>query len=232
MVYKPISSGTLYAGWGTSFNPSSESVSFISSGRNLTTSNAFLDPEENESFELGLKWELVADRLDMEAAVFRITKDNARVPDPLNPGFNALAGKQIVEGFSLNVSGYLTDTFHLIAGYTLLDGEQNNSLNGAVNPMQNLAENAFNLWGSLDLSSSFTLAAGVNYQSDRHATATKSVNGYTALDAMASWQVNEKISLKFNVTNLTDKYYIDQIHPWHVIPGPGRNVTLALNLDY
>src|SRR5690606_3541792 len=39
LVYKPVPEGTLYLGWGTSFNPATESVTQIDSGRGLSVPN-------------------------------------------------------------------------------------------------------------------------------------------------------------------------------------------------
>jgi outer membrane receptor for monomeric catechols len=55
LVYKPREFGTIYLRWGTSFNPSAEDLSFVSSGRGLSLSNSTLAPEENDTIELGTK---------------------------------------------------------------------------------------------------------------------------------------------------------------------------------
>ena len=101
LIHKPAAAGTMYLGWGTSFNPSAESVSFISSGRGLTTSNASLAPEEKESLELGLKWSLLDGRMAADAALFRIDKNNARVPDPPQSRIQYAGGRTADQGFIL-----------------------------------------------------------------------------------------------------------------------------------
>ena len=131
LIYKPVAASSVYLGWGTSFNPSAESVSFINSGRGLSTGNANLAPEENESLELGLKSILLDGRMAADAALFRIDKKNARVPDPFNPGFNTLAGEQRIRGFSFNLTGNINENLELMAGYTRLNDEQLNRLTGA-----------------------------------------------------------------------------------------------------
>jgi hypothetical protein len=38
--------------------------------------------------------------------------------------------------------------------------------------------------------------------------------------------------LKLNLTNFTDEYYLDQLHPFHVVPGPGLTAIFAVNVVY
>jgi catecholate siderophore receptor len=49
---------------------------------------------------------------------------------------------------------------------------------------------------------------------------------------MMKYQYSETIVYKLNLTNLTDEYYFDQLHPWHVVPGPGFGAVFAVNFDY
>ncbi|MDX1499434.1 MAG: TonB-dependent receptor, partial [Woeseiaceae bacterium] len=57
----------------------------------------------------------------------------------------------------------------------------------------------------------------------------KRVDDYWSFDAMVEYRLTENTLIKLNVTNITDEYYIDQLHPWHVVPGPGTTTVLALN---
>jgi catecholate siderophore receptor len=232
LVYKPVPEGTLYLGWGTSFNPSAEGLSFISSGRGLNTSNVSLEPEENESVELGTKWSLFNDRLLIDAAVFRITKENARVSDPLNPGFNTLAGEQDIRGFSVSMSGGFGDVLHFTSGYTRLDDEQLNSLTGATGRIDNVAENAFSFWLDLAMGDTMDFGVGTRYLDERVVANSKRVDDYWAFDALVRYQYSDNITYKLNLTNLADETYFDQLHPWHVIPGHGFAAVFAVNLDF
>jgi catecholate siderophore receptor len=39
---------------------------------------------------------------------------------------------------------------------------------------------------------------------------------------MAKYPVTPNVSLQMNVTNVTNTYYYDMLHPGHVILGPSR----------
>lgn len=238
LVYKPVDEGTLYLGWGTSFNPSAEGLSFINSGRNLTIGDSQLDPENNRSIEAGVKWELFRGSLFVDGAVFRIEKNNARVPDPTTPGFNILAGKQRVDGFAVNATGRVNEYLSLNAGYTYLDSEQERTTQLTVapgTPLANVPEHTYSAWLTWTPTTALQFGAGGRYVDERLAVITapvKRVDSYFALDAMASYQVNQNLRLKLNLTNLTDEYYFDQLHPFHVVPGAGFGAVFAINLDY
>jgi len=238
LVYKPAPEGSLYLGWGTSFNPSAEGLSFIANARNFGISNAFLEPERNRSVELGGKWELYRGRILAEGALFEIVKSNARVPDPANPGFNALAGEQTVRGLSLNLSGGIGDLVTVSGGYVWLDSEESRtapSLDNLGRPLLNTPEHSFSGWLNYGLSINLELAGGARFVDERLARNVSPLYvapSYWAFDLMGKYTLTDHITLKLNVTNLTDRRFHDQLHPFHVVPGPGRAVVFAINLNY
>ncbi len=56
LLYKPVENGTFYFTYGTSFNPSAETLDIISSFTSFSLANENLSPERNRTFELGTKW--------------------------------------------------------------------------------------------------------------------------------------------------------------------------------
>ena len=238
LIYQPSDRQTWYLGWGTSFNPSAEGLSFIVNARNFGISNAFLEPESNRSLELGSKWSLFERSLQVDAALFEIVKANARVPDPARPGFNALAGEQRVRGFSLNLAGTLPGRFSLSGGYALLDSAEvktGATLDNRGRPLLNVARHNVSLWLNRAVTPALELGVGTRYVGERLARSVSpvlSAPGYWAFDAMGKYLLTEHVTLKFNLTNLGDALFFDQLHPFHVIPGPGLAGVFALNLDY
>ena len=238
IVYKPQPNGSLYFDYGTSFNPSAESLSFIVNARGFGISNAFLAPEENKTVELGTKWNVLADQVAVTAALFRLEKENARVPDPNNPGFNTLEGTQRVDGFSFNVVGQLSENWKLMAGYAFLDSKVVKSATGAAaagTPLVNTPRHALNFFTEYRLFPRFEIGAGGQYASSRLAQnvpPVKKVPGYWTFDLMAKYDLSEQMSLQLNVNNVFDKYYYEQLHPFHVVPGQGRVALLTLNFDF
>jgi catecholate siderophore receptor len=198
----------------------------------------FLAPEENRSIELGTKWDLLDEALTVNGAVFRITKSNARVPDPNNIGFNMLAGEHRVDGYAVTVVGRIGSRWQLSTGYTYLDAEVVQSAPGAApvgSPLPSAPEHSFSAWAAYQVSSRLAVGAGARYLSEQLAQNVppiKAVDDYWAFDAMGKYQLSDRVMLKLNLTNLTDEYYLDQLHPFHVVPGPGFTAVLAVNVTY
>ena len=100
LVYKPTARGSVYFDYGTSFNPSAESLS-------LSVATSLLPPEQNETYEVGAKYSFLNERLMLDGAWFRTTKLNARETDPTNSNNIVLAGNQMVRGVQASAVGRL-----------------------------------------------------------------------------------------------------------------------------
>ncbi len=121
VVVKPRPSGSIYFDYGTSFNPAAESLS-------LSANNATSPPEYNETFETGVKWAFLRDKLNLNSSVFRTEKLNARETDPNNSANTINAGNQLVRGAQLGVLGHMPANFDVVAGYAYLDGRVESSV--------------------------------------------------------------------------------------------------------
>lgn len=240
LVFKPVEQGTVYVSYGESFNPSAEGIeSLISSGRAVAQANLNLDAEENRTYEIGVKWDLIGGAAMVAAAAFRIEKLNARVPDPDVTGFNTLGGEQRVDGFEVELVGRLLTRWTVRAGYTYLDSEVVRTTPGGPvlgAPLTMAPRHTASVWSEYALPAGLQVGVGVTSVSSRLAQNTASsylvAPGYTTIDAMMRYRLSETLAVQLNVNNLTDKYYYDQLHPFHVIPGPGRTALLSLRLSY
>jgi catecholate siderophore receptor len=78
------------------------------------------------------------------------------------------------------------------------------------------------------------VGAGAQYVGKRYAnnTNTRGVDGYTVYDAMASFPVNEQVTLRVNVNNITDKEYFDRLGGGHLVPGAGRSASLTTEVKF
>ena len=118
--------------------------------------NLFLDPEKNETFELGAKWDLLDGALGIRTAVFRTYKNNARTTDPVL-GIQVTDGKQRVQGAELEVVGRVRPGWNLWLSYAYLDSRVLDSMdiqNGV--PVQgkglaNVPEHSASLWTTYDI---------------------------------------------------------------------------------
>ena len=234
VVYKPTPLTSLCVSYGTSFDPSAESLS-------LSASNQALPPEKDKTLEAGAKAQALNNRLSLTAAVFTTEMTNARITDPLNPSLQALAGNLKVNGFELDAQGHLTDKLEVLAGYTHLEGRSTGLAGSGVSvgSVQNMAPNAANLWAVYEVSHAFKIGAGLNYLDRRAANvgATDIVPSYVTVDGMVSYRINRRITVQLNGYNLANRTYFTNAYDSsptenHVLPGAGRTITLTLLAKY
>ncbi|MDB6093042.1 MAG: bfrD [Verrucomicrobia bacterium] len=234
VVFKPLPTGSVYAGYGRAYNPSAEAAQGLSLAGSGVTSAA-LEPEKSDSYEIGTKWDLVGRRLALTGAVFRTEKVNARTTDA--SGNTVLAGNQQVDGFELGASGKLTDNWFVFGGYAWMNAE----VNASGVPQQVDAQltyvpkQSFNLWTTYRLPFGLTLGGGSQFTDGYYyalptAAATATVTPQTKYwlhSAMASYELNKNLTLRLNINNLADTRYVDRGYAAHFIPGPGRTLLLS-----
>ena len=239
VTFKPVESGTLYVSYGTGFDPTVDAGSVGPGLSSLPTdaNNVNLDPEESSNLEFGTKWDLLDERLSLNAAIFRMEKKNVRTrsanADPI-----VLRGEQRVEGIEVGASGMISEAWSVFAGAVYLDSKYEESLN-AIEVGQELLltpDLSASLWTTYALPFGLTLGIGAQYTDDivRARTATREfvVPDRILVDAMASYTINRKITLRLNATNLTDEEYVDRFGGGHYVPGAGRGASLTAIFDF
>jgi catecholate siderophore receptor len=245
LVYKPADNGSVYVAWGNSFNPSAESL--VGNGAGLNAANQDLKPEENETYELGTKWELLDRRLSVNAAIFRVDKTNGRLDVDPSSGFNyTLDGQQRVDGIELGVSGKVTDNWEAFANYTQLRSEiikaAPSDFAQEGQALANTPPRSFSLWNTYDLPHGWELGYGAQYVDERNVATigTDKIAGYWLHSAMASYQVNTELNLQLNVYNLFDEEYYDRVRTSvgsgerssSLVPGDARSAVLSASYSF
>ena len=196
-----------------------------------------IDPEKTRTFEVGSKWDLLGARLLLTGALFRVEKTNARTPG-LVPGDppQVLDGEQRVDGVELSVTGNMTRSLAVFAGYTLLD-ERDRQVEHPGGSRQEHPEHAAELLQPLD-----DLQAAETRTRRRRAFHRPPLrqqhrtrgrwSSYWLLDAMASYPLTDHVDLRLNLYNLTDEYYFDRLGGGHLVPGPGRSAMLSAGFRF
>jgi catecholate siderophore receptor len=227
LVFLPTKIQTYYFSYGTSFNPSAEALV-------LALNNAGTEPEKNETFELGAKWDLLGGALGIRTAFFRTYKNNARTTDPVL-GIQVTDGKQRVQGGELEVVGRVLPGWNVWLSYAYLDSRVLESMdiqNGV--PVQgkrlaNVPEHSASLWTTYDFNPQWQVGGGAVFVDKRYAN-TDNLNvvpSYVRGDMTVAYRPIKPLELRFNVINISDERYFDAIHPSHVIPGNARTFLLT-----
>ena len=118
-------------------------------------------------------------------------------------------------------------------------------------PLANVPKNSGNFWITHALKYRIVGGFGGNYVAARRASSTaaigvydsqasftpgsvplafKAVPGYTVLNLLVRRPLGEHLDAQFNLDNLTNKFFIDQPHPGHLIPG--ERITALAGLNY
>ncbi len=231
LIYNLASDISLYAAYGTSFDPAAE-------GFSLSAANAALAPEESNTIEVGAKWQ-PREKLLATLAFFRTEKTNMRETDPLNPTVALLAGDGFNEGVDLQIGRKLSDAWDLTLGYTYLHSaitkSPANDLGARLKdaPMHRVA-----LWVSYE-TGPWELSAGMQYASDRAASSLLDSAGfqqYAPSFATASAQIgyafSKTVKVQANIYNLSDERYFDGVDDAHVLPGAGRSVSFTTKVRF
>ncbi len=224
LVFHPWPTHSYYFAYSNSYNPSAEALQLAA-----TTVNT--PPEENQTYEIGGKVDLLGGGLSLQGALFWTEKTNGRTPDPIT-GFQVLEGKQRVKGFELGIVGRPLPPLNVFLGYTYLDSEIVESkevVNGVSvvgNSLPNAPNNSFSLWTTYDFLERWQVGTGVFYVDERFANNANSnvVPSYVRWDMTVGYRINKNIQLRLNALNLTNELYFDGVHPQHVIPGAGTTV--------
>ncbi len=226
LIWQPSYEQSYYASYGTSFNPSLETLT-------VTNNTQALPPESNKSYEIGGKWDLLDDKLDLTAALYQVEKTNARTQ--VSATEYALSGNIRVRGGEIGLAGHITESWQVYAGYTRLNALIVKASDGTQgNVPANTPSNSVSLWNSYRISSEWEVGGGATYLSQRYAANTNlvTVPGYTRWDAMVAWH-QPKYDVRLNFLNVGDKKYFDALIPsdgGRSIPGIGR--TLLATVDY
>ncbi|EEY96005.1 TonB-dependent receptor [Acinetobacter johnsonii] len=244
LTFKPVENGSIYASYATSANP----VGVDGGDGSEAIGQAYMDlkPEEARTIELGTKWDLFNDRLNLTAAIFRTEKQNTRIQ--LDAGTYTNGGESKVDGIELTATGKITDKWDITAGYSYLDTEMTNPGPSCTragvctypNPakgkqLPNVPENSATLWTTYKVLPELTLGAGAIAMDKVYGDAanTKFVPGYVRYDAMARYNVNKNVDLQLNVNNLADTRYFTKAYASHyATEAEGRSAVLSVNFKY
>ena len=184
-------------------------------------------------------------RLSLRGALFRTDKENAREASPTNSALYVLAGNQRVDGVEFEVQGHLTDRWELLSSYTFMHSEVVKS-QFYPHPWAHswpMCRTISSISGpsTACLAALRSGAAETLWIAERQVPRCRTIPrpgcprpcpSYWVANAMAKYEITERISVQANVFNLLDRNYIDQIHPGHLVPGAGTSALFGLKFKF
>ena len=233
VLYQPSDRHSFHLSYGTSFNTSGDTYSY--SAQNVNT-----PPEKSMNLELGAKIDSADRRMSSRFALFRGVKLNERNTDPLL-NIAVLSGKRHATGFETDLVGKITPRWEVYGSYTWIwDAEIDKGAEGAegrgARPSL-IPKHQGSLWSSYQVTEKLRLGGGANARTrmtpNRNPAGLYS-DGYITFDALAEYEaIADKLTLKANLTNLTNKFYADSLYAnGHYVPGVGRTLYLTASVKF
>ena len=159
--------------WASIYGQYSDSFSPVNPGSISVDGQIFSAPVVTKRYELGFKSSFFNDRLDVTGSVHKTKVGSEPVDDPNNFGFSILESGEREKGFEVSVSGSISPTFKITAGYAHDTGKFT-----GLGPIDQSPHNVANLWllktFKLGERSKINLGFGGNYH-----------DGYYLVDANA-----------------------------------------------
>jgi catecholate siderophore receptor len=240
VLFQPNELQSFHLSYGTSFNTSGDTYS-------LGASNVDTPPEQSENWELGAKLDSADKRFTTRLALYRATKKNERNTDPLLPVVT-LTGSRYVSGLEIDVAGRLTPKWEVFGSFTWMPdakvskaapcpatGSCSQATAGervgdrpALTPVH-----SGSAWTTYQVSSQWRVGGGVTFRGRQTPTRSEfEVRSFVVGDLMAEYAYSDALTIKANMSNVTNKLYADALYPGHYIPGAGRLTQITASYKF
>ena len=226
---------SLYASYSQVFKPQSEAGA---DGR-------IIDPRKGEQYEAGIKGSYFGGDLNARITAFQLTDENraaGAIDDSGAPisGVYEATGKTRIRGGELEISGYLTPDWEVLAGYTYMKTE---NLAGDDNALFALMpQHQTSLWTKYTLPGGALRGLGIgggvtamsDYYIERAGSPRLSAPGYAVVDAKLSYPITDKLTGTFDVNNLLDRKYVSRVGSVGTFNfyGPSRSFTVGARYEF
>ena len=202
LIFDVTDAISVYASYSETFTPKAkDQYAKLNSNADKT------DPDTFENTEFGLRYDLPVG-LSFSAAYFEVEKN---APTYVSALTTTMSTSEI-SGFEFQLSGNLTSSWFISAGYTILDAHASDG-----DRLKETPENAFSIWNNFTVSDRLALNLGIINQGESYIKegGTQKLPEYTRVDAGASYALSENTSIQLNIENLTDELYFPHAHGDH-----------------
>jgi catecholate siderophore receptor len=232
IVYRLNQSGNLYASYGSSVTPPG-SANFQLNAAAGNQNNPNVDPQKSTNYEVGTKWDL-SGRLQLSGAYFYTENTNVIFvvdPSAVPPIFNQDDGQR-VSGLAVGLVGRITPSWDVNMSLQYLDTRaesQNPALDGKRLILA--PEVSGNIWTTVRLPRDIRVGGGIRYTDPTFVSAANTIviPRYAVADAVVETPIGQRLTLRLNAYNLTDREYVRNINnnAGRYNPGTPRSFLLS-----
>jgi len=241
LLYKLNENSSYYFNYGTSFNPVSDQITLTDTSSVSLVNSAV---EKNKIYEVGGKWSWLKKSLNSAVSMFRIEKYNAREKNSSN--VYVVVGEQRVDGIQAQITGNITNKLKINTSYSFLNSKVIESFDSTRlgHQLVNVPLHSFNVFSNYQVSKAVEIGGGFNALAKRYASTSNDVNagvprsasGYLVANFMTKYtppaKLLEGLEVQFNIDNLFNKKFSDQIYSSYVVPAQGRVATITVNTKF
>ncbi|WP_252059597.1 TonB-dependent siderophore receptor [Acinetobacter sp. AHP123] len=200
--------------------------------------NQALKPIDGKSYEMGIKSSWLEDRLTGTLSVFKTEQNNYPLRSSDGNPLNRKVPTSDLEsqGVEVGLSGQITNNVNLSFGYAQFSIKdiKNGGEARTYNPNQTL--NVLTTYTPPVLPK-LKVGAGLQWQDgiklyDSNINSTIKQDAYALVNLMASYEINDHITLQANGNNIFDKKYLNSFPDGQAFYGPSANYTVAVKFKY
>lgn len=246
VIYKPTPASSLYVAYGNALTPPG-GTNFSQSGTASSAANPIFDPQETASFEAGGKWD-VNRRLTLTAAYYNtVARNELTQEEPVGSGLYIQVGERKVSGFEFSATGIIIPNWQISAGIQTMkteieEGTTGNNSAGAATRWS--PELTGTVWTSYKFTPKFSAGIGGQYVGEQKRVIDPAANpatqnmpdieGYFVANAMATYDLTNRVALQLNVNNLFDEDYVSTLNNSgaRLVLGAPRTATLTARIRY
>ncbi len=213
VLFRATQPATCTLSYGSTVTPPG-TANFALNAQANNQNNPNVKPQESTNYEVGSKWDFANGRLSLNTAIFRtenrnviFTVDATTIPPLYNQD-----DSQRVNGVSVGSIGRLTSAWEVFANFAYLDSslETQNDVNRG-NRLTLTPEYSASVWTTYRLPIRLTVGGGIRATDAVFVNAANTIEspGYRLVDGLVEYEVNRNLTLRLNLTNLTD----ETLHP-------------------
>ena len=238
----------IYTTYLEGYQPQSNTVTLMPNTGNFfwaSESAAQFDPLISDLKELGVKAELLGDRLTLNAAIYEINQKNILMSanDPENPDRLVQRGADRSRGFETDIAGYLMPNWQINASYSYIDAEIVFDADEALigERKENTPIHSGNIWTRYNFENTswfkdLGIGLGMQAQGSQIPWFSRAfeVPAFTIFDAAIYYTpLKSNMQIALTVNNLLNEtYWLGAQTFSRLFPGAPRNFTLSTTFKF
>lgn len=250
LTYEVTNEISAYATYLGGFQPHTNTVSLSPTAEGFfwAASPGRFDPLESDLVEIGAKGEFMNGRIFANLAIFNITQKNILLGDTYDLDNLTTRGEQRSRGFEMDISGYITPNFQLMASYGYNDATiEEDAVEEFIGArIGGAPEHNANFWARYNFDSYSALKGigvglGAQYVDERftwynptYATDRVLLPSYTVFEGALYYKptfTNMQLTLKLN-NIFNETYWLGGLNPSRLGPGAPRNILLSATYNF